>query len=317
MWELEIFNFKTPIRAVTRSPSGGFVMKLKDYFPNFLEYMRKEGLKEHTINEHRRFLYGALGHCPIKDKRIKDLKLTDRADVVEAGKVHGEYGPQRAVVTLRRFLKFLYDDGVRLPFNWEKIKVPPVGEKEQDYLTEKEFNEFVGKIPLNTLYGLRDRTLYEVLFSTGARIGEILSLKRDKINWPTREAKIKTEKTGDEGLIYFSERSLTWLKRYLDTRADNNAALFVTYHPEGIVPLFTVTARKHLISYRKKFEISKKITHHCFRRSLATLLLEEGATIKEVQYLMRHKSERTTLKFYTKVNKRKAKEVHQRILDKK
>ncbi len=292
-------------------------MRLKDYFPDFLEYMRKKGLTEHTIGEHKRFLYGALGHCPLKDKRAKDLRLIDVADVIEAGRLHGEYGPQRSVVTLRRFLKFLYDSGIRLPFDWQEIKIPMVPEKEQPYLTEGEFDGFVEKIPLNTLYGLRNRALYEVLFSTGARIGEIVSLKRDIIDWENREAKIKNAKSGDEGMIYFSERSLRWLKRYLDTRADNCPALFITYGFQGITPLSGMMSRKHLAAYRRKLEVKKRITHHAFRRSLATLLLENGATIKEVQYLMRHKSERTTLRFYTKVNKRRAKEVHQRILDRK
>jgi len=287
-------------------------MRVKDKFEEFLIYLRKKGLTEHSIGEYRRFLFGALSHSVLTDKKVEDLKMVDVASIIEAGKIHGEYGSQRAVVTLRRYLKFLKDSGVRLPFDWRDIEVPRVPEKEQAYLTEEEFNSFIEKIPLNTLYGLRNRTLYEVLFSTGARIGEILSLNRSDIDWEKKEVKVKG-KGGDEGMIYFSDRSLGWLKKYLETRTDDCPALFVTYNFNGIRPLLKVSARKHLLNYRRKFGMDKKITHHAFRRSFCSLLLDRGATIKEVQYLARHKSERTTLRFYIKVEKRKAKEVHQEI----
>jgi site-specific recombinase XerD len=296
----------------TLGGSGKINMKIKEKFGDFLVYLKKKGLTEHSIGEYKRFLYGALSHSVLTEKKIEDLKMIDVASVIEAGKVHGEYGPQRAVVVLRRYLKFLKNSGMKLPFDWRDIEVPKVPEKEQAYLTEEEFNSFVEKIPLNTLYGLRDRALYEILFSTGARIGEILSLNRSDIDWEKKEAKVKG-KGGDEGMIYFSDRSLEWLKKYLETRTDDCSALFVTYHFDGIRPLSKVNARKHLLNYRKKFGIDKKITHHAFRRSFCSLLLDRGATIKEVQYLARHKSERTTLRFYIKVEKRKAKEVHQKI----
>ena len=290
-------------------------MKVTDKFEEFLAYMRKKGLTKHSIIEHKRFLYGALAHSVLTEKKVEDLRIIDVASVIEAGKIHGEYGSQRAVVTLRRYLKFLKDSGIKLSFDWRDVEVPRVPDKEQAYLTEEEFNSFVEKIPLDTLYGLRDRALYEVLFSTGARIGEMLSLKRGDIDWEKKEAKVKG-KGGDEGMIYFSDRSLGWLKKYLETRADDCSALFITYGYRGISPLKKVNARKSLLNYRRKFKIEKRITHHAFRRSFCSLLLDRGATIKEVQYLARHKSERTTLRFYCKIEKRKAKEVHQEIFDK-
>ena len=221
-------------------------MIVKDKFPDYFDYMKRKGLKEKTVIEHKRFLYGSISHCPISEKRIKTLKLVDIAYLIESGKQHGEYGSQRAVCVFRSYLNFLEDSGIRLPFKWEKIKIPKVPQKEQIYLTEQEFNDFLEKIPLNTLYGLRDRALYEVLFSTGGRISEILNLKRSEIDWIKKEAKIKNSKTGDEETIYFSDRSLKWLKRYLETRADNHSALFVTYGFRGITRLIPVVARRHL-----------------------------------------------------------------------
>jgi site-specific recombinase XerD len=289
-------------------------MKLKNYYQSFLEYKKKEGCVNHTIGEYKRFLFGSLSHCSLQDKKIQELKMIDVAEVIEAGKTHGEYGSQRSVVVFRQLLKFLEDSGEKLPFNWTRIKVPAVQEKDQDFLTENEFENFINKIPINTFYGLRDRALYETLWSTGLRIGELLVLKKDDLDWQEREAKIKTLKGGDPGKVYFSPRCIEWLKRYLGQRADTCPALFVVYN-QGVKPLTKVQARKNLLNYRKKFGIKKEINHPCFRRSFATFVMEKEGNLKAVQYLCRHKSERTTLRAYVKFEKRKVKEVHQRVFN--
>ena len=290
-------------------------MRVKNGFQNYFEYMRQKGLTQKTIQEHHRFLFGAVSHSLLIDKKIKHLKIVDTASIIEAGKAHGEFGPQRAIVVFRRYLKFLKESGEKIPFDWREVEVPKIPEKEQDFLTETEFNNFVEKIPLHTLYGLRDRTLYELLFSTGARISEILFLNKNDIDLESKEVKIKGAKGENERWLYFSERSLFWLKKYLATRGDSYQALFITYNPQNITRLSSCVARKRLLKYRKDFGFTKQITHHCFRRSFCSLLLDKGATIKEVQYLARHKSPRTTLKFYTKVEIRKVKETHQKIMN--
>lgn len=287
-------------------------MKLKDYYGSFLEYKRKEGCAEHTLGEYRRFIYGSLSHCALENKRIGQLRLTNVVDVMESGREHGEYGPQRSVSVFRQLMKYLEDSGQKLPFNWTRIKLPLVPEKEQDFLTPMEFENFVNLLPSNRFYGLRDRTIYEILWSSGMRIGELLALKKDDVDWHEKEAKIRTLKTGDENKVYFSDRCLEWLARYMKARDDTCPALFVVYN-QGIRPLSGCQARKNLIGYRRKFGIKKLITHHAFRRSFCSLLLDKGATIKEVQTLARHRSERTTLHFYCKIEKLKVKAVHQAI----
>ena len=74
-------------------------------------------------------------------------------------------------------------------------------------------------------------------------------------------------------------------------------------------------SNKRLLAYRKVFGITKKIAHKAFRTGIATYLMEQGANIKEVQVLCRHRSPRTTLKSYLKYQKTKVKEVHQSIFN--
>lgn len=287
-------------------------VRICDGFQCYLSYLRQKGLKEKTVIEHRRFLFGALSHAvPLVDKNVSDLKLTDVASVIEAGRKHGEYGSQRAVVTLRQYLKFLKDSGVQLPFDWRDIEVPKVPEKEHDYLSAPELKRLLKAIPLGDICGLRTRALLETLYSTGMRISEALSLTRDQVPWQTHELKIKG-KGGEEGVVYFTKRSLYWLKRYLKARKDNCPTLFA--NKWGTRAMKSVTARNYLRVHRKEWGTDKRIHHHLFRRTMGTHLIERGADLKSIQHLLRHKSERTTLRYYIGVNRRRAKRIHQKLL---
>ena len=284
-------------------------MVLKDYYNSFLEAKRKEGLAPNSLKKYERMLFGSLSHS-VERKKILDLKKTDVLDVIEAGKRHGEYGPTDSVVVFRQLMKFLEDSGVEIPFNWLTISVPAVRDKEQPFLTEEEFEIFISEIDLTEPDGLRDRALYELLWATGTRIGEALLLDRDCVK--DNEAIIRNIKTNDDGRIYFSKRCLEWVGKYLETRKDDNEALFISHWPK-IKRLSRQMAIKNLAKRRKKSKIGKRITNHAFRRSFASLLLDRGATVKETQYLCRHRSERTTLRHYIKLETRKAKLIYQKI----
>lgn len=289
-------------------------MKLKDYFNKFIEYKQKVGLDRSTISEYRRFL-GEIAKSSLAEKKIKDLVKNDYIELLELGKIHGDWGEQRIVSVYRQLLQYLDDSGITIPFNYLRIKLPSVPDREQDYITEPEFEEFVSQIPTNKINGLRDRVFFEVLWCTGMRLGEALSLNISSINFEEKKAKIITEKSGDEGFVYFSERCLYWIKKYLEARKRfESEALFISLYqcPQRMQ---SVSIRKSAMNYRKKMGTKKKITCHSFRRGFATHLIESGANIKEVQYLCRHKSERTTLKTYVKFNKLKTKDTHHRIFD--
>lgn len=296
-------------------------MKIKDKFFDYFEYMKKKGLNEKTIKEHQRFLYGAVSHSSLINKEISSLKLTDTADLIEAGKTHGEFGPQRTICVFRRYLKFLKENGVKIPFDWRDLEIPQVSSKEIIVLDKKELFKVFETFPINhpnigaRRMALCMRTLCEILFTTGMRISESLTLKREQ--WPIIKEKkeiIIKGKNSDERIIYFSDEAIKWLEKYLIERNDNSPAMFVNSYGEE---LKVVTAKSYLLRFRKKLgETGKKIKFHTFRRTLATQLFENGADIKSVQVILGHRSERTTLKYYIKANERLAREVHRRILNK-
>lgn len=285
--------------------------KLKDYFESFILYKKQKGFTKHTIGEYQRFIKDVL--CCIAEKRLKDLRITDQALIQEYGRRHGYWGELRAVSVFLQFCKYLDDAGEKLPFSINKIKLPHTKDKEQEYLTPEEFEDLMSKLP-TTFYGLRDRALYELLWSTGLRISEALGIQKSDIFFKEKEIKVHTAKGGEGDKVYICERLEYWLQRYLEIRQDSKPFLFVCYYGD-CRPLTKIMARKNLANYRKEFGITKKIDHPSFRRGFATNLIENGATIKETQYLCRHRSERTTLKHYVKFDKIKVKDVHHKIFD--
>jgi len=292
-------------------------MRIKDQFQNYLDYLHQKGLTNHTIVEHKRFVDGAISHARLsekflKNKKVKDLKLTDTASVIEAGKVHGVFGSQRAVCVWRSFLRYLKADGIKLPFDIEDLEVPEVPGKPVEWLSEKELKRLFSSFNLGVITGLRTRTLLEVLYATGMRVGEALSLNIKDIDFDKQEVTV-TGKGGQIDKVYFTKRSLYWIKRYLTKRKGDHPALFV--NESGKDGIKRAACRSYLRAHARRLGFRQHICHHLMRRTFATHLVQRGANIKEVQYLCRHKSERTTLRVYVGIDKAKAKITHQKLLD--
>ena len=285
-------------------------MKIKDAFEGYLTYRREMGMQPITIANDRKILYGSFAHS-ISDRELSSLKMTDVADVIEAGRAHGEFGPQRSVSVLRKFFRYLEDSGQETPFDWRDVEVPHVPRKINEYLTKEELTKVMESFDLTQLHGLRTRALCEVLFSTGLRISEALSLDKRDINWETKEALVTNAKNGDQQSVLFTDRSLLWLKRYLDARTDGEPYLFTA--GKGRMP--TVTARFYLRAHTLKLGIKKHIKNHIFRKSFVTHLIEKGADLAMVSSLARHRDVRTTLRFYAAVNKERSKDIHQEIMN--
>lgn len=294
-------------------------MRLKDNFNDYLDFLRRKGLSEKTIREHRRFLLGSLSHS-IQDIKIKNLKLNDVARIIEAGRRHGEFGPQRSVVVFRRYLKFLKEQGTKIPLDYRDIEVPKVPHKEPIVLSQDELLKFLDAFPINhsNIFAKRMalcmRTLCEVLFATGMRISEALSMQwQDFEDIRNKKELIIRGKGGSERTVYFSDRATGWIEKYLNIRNDGSGTMFVNSLGR---PLLVVTAKSYILRFRKRFgKAGDKIRFHTFRRTLATVLIENGADIKSTQHILGHRSERTTLRYYVAINRKRAKDIHQKILN--
>lgn len=143
-------------------------------------------------------------------------------------------------------------------------------------MTSEEIEAFISTIPLTTYTGevhqsgMRLRTVVEALLGTAMRISELLSLDRDSIDFEKKEARI-IGKGGKERTVFFSDRSLTWIRRYLESRSDDCPALFVCQN--GKDRLRRGDLWRYFDRHRKLAGIKKKVRPHILRHTAATTLL--------------------------------------------
>ncbi len=286
-------------------------MKLKDFFPGLLEYKKQFGACEKTIESYQQYLKGILTQS-IGEIELADLRQTDIGKVLEAGRLHGRFGPLRSAVVFRQLLRYMREAGYKFDFDWRDIRLPSEPKKKVEWLDKEEFESVRNCFDLQTLSGMRDRALIENLRVTGMRISEAISLNREDIDWNKKEAEITNAKTKEREMVYFTDESLKWLKIYMDFRNDKSEALFVNQNGKRVSPC---TVRNTIHHSTRRAGIKKNVHPHIFRSTFGTELLQGGVDIKSVQTLMRHKSERTTLKHYIAVNKDRCKGEHERIMN--
>ena len=225
------------------------------------------------------------------------------------------------LIALRSLLQyFLEHDITSLPP--DKIKLAREKEERQVRFLNLEQLKRLWEAPdISTFHGLRDRTILETFFSTGLRIAELIALDREQIRFPENladELEISIQgKGGRIRPIYFSGRTLEWLKKYLDARKDNHDALFITYrsgkkkiNPRRISPRLIQEVIKR---YAIKAGISPAlVTPHVMRHSFATDLLAKGVDIRTLQEFLGHKSI-TATQIYAHVTNKQLREIHKKF----
>ena len=157
---------------------------------------------------------------------------------------------------------------------------------------------------------LRDLAMIDMLASTGMRVGEMVLLNRDDINFAEREC-VVFGKGDKERIVYFDARAKLHLQEYLDSRTDENPALFVTLRaPHERMQIGGIEHR--LREMGKRLNIPK-VHPHKFRRTLATMAIDKGMPIEQLQRLLGHQRIDTTLQ-YAMVKQSNVKTAHRKYI---
>ena len=158
---------------------------------------------------------------------------------------------------------------------------------------------------------LRDLAMIDLLLSTGVRVGELVKMNRADIDFQERQCKV-FGKGNKEREVYFNARTKIHLQRYLESRTDDNPALFVTLlKPHTRLTISGVEVR--LRKMGKDVHIDK-VHPHKFRRTLATMAIDRGMPIEQVQKLLGHVRIDTTL-HYAMVNQQNVKIAHRKYIN--
>ena len=162
----------------------------------------------------------------------------------------------------------------------------------------------------DTCSNLRDLAILELLISTGIRVGELTRLNISDMNFQERSC-IVLEKGNSEREVYFSAKSKMYIKKYLETRTDNNEVLFVSlikpYNKLGISGI-EIAIR----NLGKEANINK-VHPHKFRRTMATMAIDKGMPVEQVQKLLGHIKIDTTME-YAMVNQNNVKNSHRKYI---
>ena len=157
---------------------------------------------------------------------------------------------------------------------------------------------------------IRDLAMIDLLYSTGIRVGELVNLNIDDIDLEGREC-IVYGKGDKERRVYFDAKAKVHLKRYIESRMDENEALFVTLDsPYARLKISGVEIRLRQLG--RKLDLDR-IHPHKFRRTMATRAIDKGMPIEQVQRILGHSQIDTTMQ-YAMVNQSNVKSSHQKFM---
>ncbi len=224
------------------------------------------------------------------------------------------------LIALRSFLKFCAKRDIEaMPA--DKIELAKSKRKQVTFLNPEELGLLFNQPKIDTINGLRDRAILELLFSSGLRVSELVNLNRSDINLKRKEFMVRGKGEKDRP-IFISETSAWWLSQYLEKRDDNSVPMFMRYSGSKHVNIsgnyYRLTARsvQRLVArYALLAGITKTVTPHTLRHSFATDLLMNGADLRSVQAMLGHSNISTT-QIYTHVTDPHLKAIHEKFHNK-
>lgn len=207
--------------------------------------------------------------------------------------------------TLSSFFAWLENEDYIVKSPVRRIHKVKATKKVKETLTDENLEKL-----RDTCSNIRDLAILELLISTGMRVGELTRLNISDMNFQERSC-IVLGKGNSEREVYFSAKSKMYIKKYLETRADNNEALFVSlikpYNRLGISGI------EIAIRNLGKDANINKVYPHKFRRTMATMAIDKGMPIEQVQKLLGHIKIDTTME-YAMVNQNNVKNSHRKYI---
>ncbi len=312
---------------------------LADYILPFLDYCEVEkGLSDNTQRTYGHLLQlftnwlhktGNANLLPheLTAKHIWSYRLYLARSYKDA---HGKHLSKKSqnsyLIALRALLDFLAERDIdTLPS--AKIKLAKQKADAPVSFLERRDLEAMLKVPdTATPIGLRDRSIMELLFSTGLRIAELVALNVDQVAFLNDKNTARTYELSIVGkgkhirTIFISPRAAEWLRAYLAVRRDAYDPLFINHRAHDIAGdadttrLSARSIQKMIARAALLAGLSKKVTPHTLRHTYATDLLSHGADLRSVQELLGHKNVATT-QIYTHVTNKRLRDIHEKFHD--
>jgi len=272
---------------------------------SFLSAKRVEGCSDKSMHYYRSTLNNTIKKI---GKRIRHITTDDlRSYLNDYQQTSG--ATKVTVDNIRRilssFFSWLEDEDYIVKSPVRRIHKVKVGKTVKETYSDEALEQM-----RDHCEGIRDLALIDLLASTGMRVGELVKLNRNDIDFENREC-IVTGKGDKQRRVYFDARTKIHLQRYIAERIDDNPALFVSLlSPYDRLQISGVEIRLRRLG--RELNIPK-VHPHKFRRTLATMAIDKGMPIEQVQHLLGHQSLDTTLQ-YAMVNQTNVKMSHRKFI---
>lgn len=219
----------------------------------------------------------------------------------------------RSLAAIRQFYNFISDRFDEIENPTEKIESPQIEKTLPDFLSVNEVNKLFSSISEDDVYELRDKAIFELLYSCGLRITEAIELNYNDINFEKGFITV-VGKGSKERLVPMGEEAVRLLKRYSSISRSRiigkreSDYLFISKKGSK---LNRKSVWRLLKNYVARTRINKNITPHTLRHSFATHLIENGADLRSVQELLGH-TDISTTQVYTHLVKEKLQKIHKK-----
>ncbi len=275
----------------------------------------EKGLSRNTLDSYGRDLKA---YSAWLEQQSLDLLQVRREDLLRylsarLGRGLKARSTARALSCLRGLYRYLLRENIIRLDPTLRIENPKLGRPLPDTLTEKDIERLLAAPDPSTVLGLRDRTMLEVLYATGLRVTELVSLRLTEINLRQGVLRV-TGKGNKERLVPLGEEAITWIQQFLGSGRDmllvNNRHEDVVFPSNRGQAMTRQTFWHRIKAHARAAGIKRKLSPHTLRHAFATHLLNHGADLRVVQLLLGH-SDLSTTQIYTHVAQHRMKELHQ------
>lgn len=277
----------------------------QDYVQLFLSAKRIEGCSDKSLKYYKATISAMLDAL---NKEVNHIVTDDlRAYLMEYQTQHGS--SKVTIDNIRRilssFFSWLEDEDYIIKSPARRIHRVKTNQTIKDTYTDEAL-----ELMRDSCTELRDLAMIDMLASTGMRVGELVLLNRNDIDFGEREC-IVFGKGSKERMVYFDARTKIHLQNYLNSRTDKNPALFVSLKaPHERLRIGGVEVRLRTLG--KQLGLSK-VHPHKFRRTLATMAIDKGMPIEQLQHLLGHSKIDTTMQ-YAMVKQSNVKAAHRKYI---
>ena len=272
----------------------------------------EKGLSSNTLSSYKQDLLSFSSWLP-----NKDLVEADKSTILDylsyrLKKGYSSRSTSRCLSSIRAFYKYLLFNSFISKDPTEKIESPKIGHSLPRVLSEEDVLELIKTPDTRNPIGIRDRAMLEILYATGLRVTELITL--ELVNLNVRQGLVRVMGKGSkERLVPIGEQALDWVEKYvayarleLIGKKQDSPYLFLSKRGKAM----TRQAFWYRIKiYAIKSGIDNSLSPHTLRHAFATHLLNHGADLRTVQLLLGHTSLSTT-QIYTEVAKHRMQELH-------